>query len=217
MVEWINLVTNKANFGWNFYEGDFEVVVILPPGFVQTPPIWEYFHGSGRACVIGGIVYRGGATPQLYGAYLFADYASGEIFSGRYSPVQRRLTQVTTIISAGNTNRVVAFGVDPSNGDPLVAAVKSGTNSAIQRISSAVPVLFPMVTNLSLFGTNLILAGNNGNPTQAYYLLASSNLTQSVASWPAVATGLFDSSGNFSITNPISPGFKQRFYRIQVP
>jgi len=43
------------------------------------------------------------------------------------------------------------------------------------------------------------------------------NLTQTVASWPHVATGLSDSGGNFSITNLIGPGFKQRFYRIQVP
>jgi hypothetical protein len=107
--------------------------------------------------------------------------------------------------------------VDPSNGDPLVAAIKGGTNSAIQRIISAVPVQFPIFTNVSLSGTNLILAGTNGSPTQAYYLLASSNLLQSVTSWPPVATGLFDSSGNFTVTNPISPGFKQHFYRIQVP
>jgi hypothetical protein len=218
MVEWINLVTNKANFGWSFYEGHYPTSIALPPpGFVLTPPILEYFHGSGRACVIGGIVYRGGLTPQLYGAYLFADYASGEIWSGRYSPAQRILTQVTVIISAGSTNHVSCFGVDPSNGDPLVAAIKGGTNSAIQRIISAVPVQFPIFTNVSLSGTNLILAGTNGSPTQAYYLLASSNLLQSVTSWPPVATGLFDSSGNFTVTNPISPGFKQHFYRIQVP
>jgi len=98
-----------------------------------------------------------------------------------------------------------------------VLALKSGTNSGIQRIISAIPVKFPLITNVSLSGANLILSGTNGSPTQTYYLLASSNVSQSITSWPRVATSLFDASGNFTVTNPLSPGFNQRFYRIQVP
>ena len=218
LIEWVNIVTNGANCGWNFYEGSRQWTNPLPAGFTNfCPRIAEYGHTNGRNCIIGGIVYRGGVTPQLYGAYLFADYGSGEIWSGRYSPAQGLLTQITTNISATATNHVTAFGVDPSNGDPLVAAIKSGTNSGIQRIVSAVPVKFPFVTNVSLSGTNLILTGTNGSPTQTYYLLASSNLSQSLTNWPRVTTSLFDSSGNFAVTNPLSPGFTQRFYRIQVP
>jgi glucose/arabinose dehydrogenase len=215
-IEWVNIVTNKANCGWNFYEGSRKWTNSLPPRFTNNfiLPIAEYGHTNGRNCIIGGIVYRGAFIPQLYGAYLYADYGSGEIWALRYSGGV--VTQNSTILTNA-TAKFTAFGADPSTGDPLVTSVRNGTNSIIMRIISAVPVTFPQVTNVSLLGTNLVLKGTNGSSNQIYYLLASSNLTQSVASWPPVATGSFDSSGNFTVTNPISPGFKQRFYRIQVP
>jgi hypothetical protein len=37
-----------------------------------------------------------------------------------------------------------------------------------------------------------------------------------MVNWPAIATNLFDASGNFDSTNPVSPAEAQRFYRILV-
>jgi hypothetical protein len=159
-------------------------------------------------------VYRGGLTPQLYGAYLYADYGSGEIWTLRYSG--GAATQNSPILT-NSTAKFTAFGVDPSTGDPLITAARSGTNSTIERLISAVPVKFPRITQVSLFGTNLVLQGTNGPSNQTYYVLASSNVALLLATWPSVATSLFDSSGNFNVTNPLNPGLRQRFYRLLVP
>jgi glucose/arabinose dehydrogenase len=213
-TEWVNIVTNGANCGWVFYEGSRWLGATLPPGFVLTPPIVVYEHTSQRKCIIGGVVYRGGLIPSLYGAYLYADYVSGEIWALRYSG--GTVTQ-NSVILKDSSPYFTSFGVDPSNGDVLIAAARSGTDSIIERIISEVPVQFPSITNVTVAGGSVVLQGTNGPANQTYYIVASSNVTQSVDTWPAVATGLFDSSGNFNVTNPLNPSLRQRFYRVQVP
>ena len=135
-IEWVNIVTKGANCGWNFFEGDRQWTNMLPSGFTFTPPITEYGHTNGpgagtRICVIGGIVYRGSKMAQLYGSYLYADYGSGEVWALKNSGTN--VTQNGVIfIDAGSA--ITAFGVDPSNGDPLYCSAIGGINSQIKRI-----------------------------------------------------------------------------------
>src|SRR5204863_4447513 len=86
-VEWINLVTKGANFGWNFFEGgrQWTNAAQIPAGFTLTPPIAQYGHTNGRICVVGGVVSHGLSLSQLYGAYLYGDYGSGEVWGLRHS------------------------------------------------------------------------------------------------------------------------------------
>jgi glucose/arabinose dehydrogenase len=44
-----------------------------------TPPVFTYTHAEGGCSVTGGYVYRGEAIPELFGAYLFADYCLGRL------------------------------------------------------------------------------------------------------------------------------------------
>ena len=46
-------------------------------------PLIEYGHAEGCA-VIGGHVYRGTRLPELFGAYIYADFCSGRIWELRY-------------------------------------------------------------------------------------------------------------------------------------
>jgi hypothetical protein len=72
-------------------------------------------------CVIGGIVYRGNRLTDLWGHYVFGDYASGNIWAVQYDGVSatnfRRLTGVS---------EPSGFGADPSNGDLLITEHSSG-------------------------------------------------------------------------------------------
>ena len=48
----------------------------------------EYSLSGSRCAVIGGVVYRGSSLPWLEGAYLYADYCSGELWGLRYDGEQ---------------------------------------------------------------------------------------------------------------------------------
>ena len=49
-----------------------------------TMPIKDYPRSWGYS-ITGGYVYRGTRTPELYGAYIYADYVSGRIGALRYN------------------------------------------------------------------------------------------------------------------------------------
>jgi glucose/arabinose dehydrogenase len=80
--EEIDIIRSGGNYGWNIMEGrhcygssscDTEGLIL---------PVWEYGHSLGRS-VTGGFVYRGQRLPWLQGAYVYADYVSGRIWSLR--------------------------------------------------------------------------------------------------------------------------------------
>jgi glucose/arabinose dehydrogenase len=73
------------NYGWRCREGQHDFNT--NGDCSQTPftdPIHEYSHSVGCS-VTGGYVYRGCAIPDLRGAYFFADYCTGAIWSMRYN------------------------------------------------------------------------------------------------------------------------------------
>jgi glucose/arabinose dehydrogenase len=210
-TEWIDIVTNGANCGWNYFEGDHPYTGTPPAGFTYTHPLVEYTHANGRVCVIGGIVCRGTRWPALNGSYLYADYGSGEVWSLRHNGTN--VTQ-NTIIFTNSGAAISCFGIDPSNGDPLYAALRSGNNSIIQRIISTNAV--PFINAVTLSGTNLIVSGTNGAQNGNYYILTSTNLALPTTSWLCAATNPFDANGNFIFTNPVDPGQSQLFYLLEV-
>jgi uncharacterized repeat protein (TIGR03806 family) len=123
--EEINIIKPGGNYGWNYFEGNHPYSGTPPAGVVFVPPILEYPHTGVAAyrgnSVTGGVVYRGNRLSQLYGDYVFADYGSGNIWALHYDGSEatnwRRLTT-----GAG----IVAFGIDPSNGDILFAEIGAG-------------------------------------------------------------------------------------------
>ena len=88
LFEEVNIVQNGGNYGWVTVEGNhcFDPFnPITPPlscpgtgpnGEPLLKPIAEYQHTDGIA-IIGGFVYRGSQSPQLYGKYVFGDFSRG--------------------------------------------------------------------------------------------------------------------------------------------
>ncbi|HLF17222.1 MAG TPA: PQQ-dependent sugar dehydrogenase [Candidatus Thermoplasmatota archaeon] len=70
------------NYGWDWYEGTSRFDGDDPPDDTVAP-VAEYDHDGGHCSVSGGYVYRGEAVPALQGAYLFADYCSGQVWTLR--------------------------------------------------------------------------------------------------------------------------------------
>jgi hypothetical protein len=124
------------------------------------------------------------------------------------------LTQNTVILinAAAKPN---AFGLDPANGDVLVAAARGGIDSTIERLVYVPPV--PRFTRISVSSSNVVLRGSNGGFNQTFYVLSSTNIVVPKSNWTALSTGSFDAAGNFAVTSSIAPNIVQRFYRLQVP
>jgi glucose/arabinose dehydrogenase len=119
--EEINIVTRGGNYGWPYREGFTNGPKKPRSGetdFQPTDPLFDYTRGTGTGqgvSVTGGLVYQGARLPALAGSYIFADYASGNLWSLRRKsagpPIATRI--------AGEAG-ISSFGTDPSNGDLLM-------------------------------------------------------------------------------------------------
>jgi uncharacterized repeat protein (TIGR03806 family) len=81
--------------------------------------------------VIGGVVYRGDRFAQLQGLYVFGDYASGRIFGLRYNQESGMAEEVQQLTSMTTP---IAFGIDPRNGDVLIAGDGRSSSRPISRL-----------------------------------------------------------------------------------
>jgi hypothetical protein len=70
-----------------------------------------------------------------------------------------------------------------------------------------------VINAVSLAGGNIVFSGTNGYPSAPFTVLTSTNLAS--PNWTVVATGSFNGTGAFSVTNAITPGTPQAFYRLQ--
>lgn len=85
-IDHIDITQNPAsgarNGGWRIYEGNTCTNIdpcVQPANYI--PPVSTYANAGSRCSITGGYVYRGrrGTFPQ--GAYIYADYCTGEIWT----------------------------------------------------------------------------------------------------------------------------------------
>ncbi|MHC4514728.1 MAG: PQQ-dependent sugar dehydrogenase [Planctomycetota bacterium] len=106
--EEVNRIVRGGNYGWNYMEGTHAFAGGHrhpgPRPDKLLPPIAEYGRDDGIS-VIGGYVYRGQKVPALLGRYIYADYATGNVWavkearSGGNHEVVRILRRGGTIAS----------------------------------------------------------------------------------------------------------------------
>ena len=129
-------------------------------------------------------------TPQIGDAFKLFDAAS---YSGAFASITPAtpgagLAWLTTTLTTDGTLRVQTANVSQ-------------------------PVLSSSVQN----GTNLVMNGSNGTPGTGYSVISSTNLVLPSSAWEGVASGVFDSLGQFTATIVINPATPQRFFRIRAP
>ena len=142
--EEINRVEKGGNYGWPYREATMRHPLIgsdPPSGFAGKDPWLFYPRGAASYqgnCVIGGVVYRGTALPELRGNYIFGDYTRGHVWTA-----QRSTGGVTVSRLTGDTS-LSGFGVDPRDGEILVLNVRVGTIKRLVRVEPEVAaVRFP--------------------------------------------------------------------------
>ncbi|MCC7476415.1 MAG: PQQ-dependent sugar dehydrogenase [Pirellulales bacterium] len=108
--EEIDIITRGGNYGWNLREATHK---FGPQGSNPRSdliePIWEYHHDVGKS-ITGGNVYRGKQVSELAGAYLYADYVTGQIWALWYDSKNKQVTANRTILPKGEP--VLSFGED---------------------------------------------------------------------------------------------------------
>ena len=126
LYEEIDILVSGGDYGWHDVEGfhDFNQKDAAGkkgmPGKANASGYQRPIHEYGRqlgASVTGGVVCRGERVPAIAGAYVFADFASGRIFSLHDRGGKWESREVA------RDSAVSGFGHDPSNGDVLVASL----------------------------------------------------------------------------------------------
>ena len=71
------------------------------------------------------------------------------------------------------------------------------------------------IDNISVANGQMLMTGSGGAATGNYYLLSTTNIATPLANWTRLLTNQFDTGGNFSLTNNVSPSSQQKFYLLQ--
>jgi glucose/arabinose dehydrogenase len=108
--EEIDLIVKGGNYGWNLREGFHKFGAQgSEPRADLIEPIWEYHHDVGKS-ITGGMVYRGAKVQELAGAYLYADFVTGQIWALWYDEAAKKVTANRSIVEKGAP--VITFGED---------------------------------------------------------------------------------------------------------
>jgi glucose/arabinose dehydrogenase len=128
--------TNGVNYGWRCYEGDSPYNTAGCSGMSNYVfPVYVYPNPS-PAAVTGGIVYRGTASPAIYGYYIAADFYSGEFFMINPGSGGVWTTNVQVLTPTG----IADFG-EAENGEAYVVSLTSNTVYRLMAVEGApVPV-----------------------------------------------------------------------------
>ena len=161
-IEEVDIITLGGNYGWRVYEGNqctgLDPGLCTPTNFVA--PVFQYTSGGGspRCSVTGGHVYRGTLRTFAVGAYVFADYCTGEIF--QYTATGGQVLRLDTSRLASG------FGEDDS-GEIYVTGLTSGTVEKIVRVRGSADFDGDLRTDISVFrpsnGSWYITNSSNGS------------------------------------------------------
>ena len=114
-IEEVDVIVRGGNYGWNRLEGDscFRPPSGCDPGGTERP-IATYDHREGCS-ITGGVVYRGGAVPEIDAAYVFGDFCSGRVWAmdasgaGPAAPIADTGASITSFAQIGEELWLLRF------------------------------------------------------------------------------------------------------------
>ena len=136
--EQVYFVRRGDNFGWSVYEGSHPFYVNRKMGpHPLTLPVAEHHHIESRS-LTGGVVYHGEKLPELRGAYIYGDHATGRIWCVRHDGKQafgHRLLADTSF-------NITGFGIDHA-GELLLLDHRGQNEGGIYQLEPTPPVTEP--------------------------------------------------------------------------
>ncbi len=192
---------------------------IAPAGTNTTIGITAGSNQTGAITATGNITLNGTTVIKLNGSGTNDSVAAGGNLS--YGGTLSLANISGTPLAAGNTFQVFSVGGSISGSFASIMPTTPGTglawntNQLSSGVLSVVSTAGPVLTSIAAFGGNLILSGSGGSPSGTFYVLTATNLVTPLTNWVAWSTNNYDSGGNFRVTNPITAGTPQRFFRIK--
>ena len=137
VMEEVSLVEPGGNYGWPIREGtscfnsqrwDQPLERCAAQGAVE--PIISYAHEGDLSAVIGGIVYRGEAIPELQGGYIFGDWGRGNGHLFIAYPPKWVMTELSPEIPEDQSDlgQLLSIGQD-ANGELYILTKAPGTGA----------------------------------------------------------------------------------------
>jgi autotransporter-associated beta strand protein len=226
-VTFTNLSSGATNYVWNFGNGT------LTTGAGTN--VTDTYSNAGSYTVILTAYGTGGTNALTNTAYIVVTNPPPVAgFSG--TPTNLFVTQavVFTNTSTGSiTNWAWNFGngtlssgagtnvtdTYSNAGSYTVQLIVSGSGGANTNTQSAYIVVKPVPVlgrPVEVGGTNFIFSGTNGVAGAQYRIVSSTNVAQSLATWPPLVTNTFNSDGSYTFTNTGATN-KARFFRLVSP
>ncbi len=107
--EEVDIIESGHNYGWNIMEGMHCYNSGSCNDSGLTYPIVEYSHAVGNS-ITGGHVYRGSRVPEIYGKYIYTDFATSRLWALQYDGINE--TQNEELIISSPRPNIAGFGVD---------------------------------------------------------------------------------------------------------
>ncbi len=136
--ETAHLIRKGENYGWSVTEGSHPFQPTRKQGPAPiVPPTVEHPHSEARS-LTGGIVYRGKRFPELSGAYIYGDYATGNIWAVKHNGQRVQWHKHL----ARSTLQIAGFGPD-TQGELCIVDHEGGLYTLEPQVAAADARPFP--------------------------------------------------------------------------
>lgn len=202
----------------------------MVPGALNVGPAGNVAPGVAGTTV--GNLTVGGAT-RLNGQATFRIAKVGGVPQSDLLTVGSQLTYGGTLVltnigaealAAGDSFTVFAApsyagtfsGIVPPSPGPFLAWDTSSlaVNGSIKIV--AVTLSPPVITGITVAGTNVTITGTNGTAGQGFTVRSSMDVGAPLGTWSVIYSNWFGGN-SFNFTFPINPAEAERFYRLSVP
>ncbi len=143
-VEEVDVITLGGNYGWRVYEGNsctnIDPGLCTPTNYIAPVLTYSSASPSSRCSITGGYVYRGARKNLPNGAYIYADYCTGEILMWN--------NNLQTLL-LDTPRSIVSFGED-DDGEIYVVG-QGGTIEKIVRAKTSADFDGDFKTDISVF------------------------------------------------------------------
>lgn len=162
--------TGGENYGWRCYEGNHIYNdSACGPSSDYVSPVLEYSQNLVGGCaVIGGYVYRGTQSANMYGRYFYSDFCSNAIYGlipGSYVPFVSGVFPGKSFTTFGEDN----------NGELYIASLSTGSIYRISEKPNAVNEVADVLSQINVFPQP-----SNGKFTCAFSLLKQCRVALSI-------------------------------------